>query len=158
MRVKGGLEKLAKEIAEKANECCHRSDGYEEDICAIALKALEKAVSLPHWIPIRDQEPPKGKPVLITDGKIVVVSLWTYKCEGSVSAYRGVMPATPKDSPPGEPIFSVPIVEYQWRRYGVYFYGDPLTLEWWFKNYEITHWMPLPALPRKEVITDDSKR
>ena len=73
---KEDLEKLANEIAEKANECCNRSDGYKEDICAIALKALEKAVSFPQWIPIRDQEPPKGEPVLITDGKVRVVAYW----------------------------------------------------------------------------------
>jgi hypothetical protein len=37
------LEKLADEIAVKANECCNRSDGYEEEIRLVALKALESA-------------------------------------------------------------------------------------------------------------------
>jgi len=152
---KGDLEKLADEIAEKANECCYRSDGYEEEIRLVVLKALEKAVNLPRWISIRDQEPPKGQPVLITDGKVIVVSSWQSKHEGKISAYRGVMPVSPEDAPPGELIFSVPIVGYWWEKYGVYFYGDPSGLRWWFNDYEITHWMPLPALPGKEVITND---
>jgi hypothetical protein len=35
-------EELAKEIAELANECCTRSDGYEEDIAAKTKAALGK--------------------------------------------------------------------------------------------------------------------
>ena len=31
----------AERIAQKANECCHRSDGYEEDIAAFAQKEIE---------------------------------------------------------------------------------------------------------------------
>ena len=33
----------AKAIAEKANECCHRSDDYEEAIQAFALTLLQEA-------------------------------------------------------------------------------------------------------------------
>jgi hypothetical protein len=34
---------LSKDIAAKANECCNRSDGYEEEIAALALKHLQTA-------------------------------------------------------------------------------------------------------------------
>lgn len=34
-------EERAKAIAEKANECCGRSDGWEEDVYALALKHLK---------------------------------------------------------------------------------------------------------------------
>ena len=57
---------MSKEDLEKLNECCNR----------IALKALEKAVSLPQWISLKDQEPPKGRSVLITDGKLMAVVSW----------------------------------------------------------------------------------
>ncbi len=33
----------AKAIAERANECCYRSDGYEADIEAFALALLQEA-------------------------------------------------------------------------------------------------------------------
>jgi LmbE family N-acetylglucosaminyl deacetylase len=36
------IAKLAAEIADKANECCSRSDGYEEAIEAQAKAALEE--------------------------------------------------------------------------------------------------------------------
>lgn len=113
------LEKLAKEIAEKANECCHRSDGYEEDICAIALKALEKAVSLPHWIDIRDQEPPpKGQSVLITDGNVRAVASWNgFRKDGTLI----------------------------WDLEGVG--GHEVETDW--RDPDITHWMPSPELPGK---------
>lgn len=108
------------------------------------------------WIPIKDLEPPKGTPVLITDGKVVVVSFWQRKREGIVNGYRGRMPATPDDPPPGDLIFSVPLVEYSWEGYG-FGLDSPSDWEWDFKDYEITHWMPLPALPGKEVIINDRK-
>lgn len=38
------LEERAKMIASLANECCHRSDGYEEEVYAFALKHLQEAV------------------------------------------------------------------------------------------------------------------
>jgi hypothetical protein len=44
---KEDLEKLAGELAAKANECCNRSDGYEEHFRSLALKALERAANLP---------------------------------------------------------------------------------------------------------------
>jgi hypothetical protein len=118
------------------------------------LKASEKAVNLSQWISIRDQEPPKGQPVLITDGKVIVVSFWQSKREGIVNGYRGPMPATPDDPPPGELIFSVPLVEYSWEGYG-FGLDSPSDWGWTFEDYEITHWMPLPALPGKEVIIND---
>lgn len=34
------LADVARRLAEKANECCHRSDGYEEDMQAAILAAL----------------------------------------------------------------------------------------------------------------------
>lgn len=37
------LEKLASEIAECANSCCSRDDGFEEYIFGVALDALKKA-------------------------------------------------------------------------------------------------------------------
>jgi len=37
------LEERAKTIAGKANECCNRSDGYEEAIYQLALKHLKDA-------------------------------------------------------------------------------------------------------------------
>jgi len=153
------LEKLANEIAEKANEYCNQTirgyiSGDEEDICAIALKALEKAVSLPRWIDIRDQEPPKGKPVLITDGKVRVVSFWIGQGKRALSVYSGPFPSSPEDPPSGKLVYCIPFAEYIWEGYG---FGGP-EWEWTFKNFQITHWMPLPELPVKEVITDDSKR
>lgn len=36
------LEDRAKYIAEQANECCHRSDGYKEDIYKTALTMLQE--------------------------------------------------------------------------------------------------------------------
>lgn len=36
-------EERAKPIAEAANECCHRSDGYEEDIAAQIAAAIRQA-------------------------------------------------------------------------------------------------------------------
>ena len=36
-------EKCAKALAEKANECCYRSDGYEEELEKLILAALETA-------------------------------------------------------------------------------------------------------------------
>ena len=36
-----GIEEWADEIAAKANECCNRSDGFEEEIRSLALKALK---------------------------------------------------------------------------------------------------------------------
>lgn len=38
------LKERAKAIAERANQCCTRSDGYEEAVYALALKHLEEAV------------------------------------------------------------------------------------------------------------------
>jgi hypothetical protein len=148
MSVKEELDKLANEIAEKANECCHR---------LLALTDLENVAGLSQWIPIRDQDPPKGKPVLITDGKIVVVSFWERRHEGFVEVYRGPPPASPNDPPTGEPVLSLPLFEYIWEGYG-FGLDSPSDWEWTFRGYEITHWMPLPALPGKEVITNDSKR
>ena len=101
------------------------------DCCRSALKVSKKAVNLARWISVKDQEPPKGQPVLITDGKVIVVSFWTIQHTGTV--------------------------EYLWEGYG-FGLEDPMGWEWTFKNYEITHWMPLPALPGKEVITNDGKR
>lgn len=34
------IDKVAKELAAKANECCHRSDGYEEEMEALIKQAL----------------------------------------------------------------------------------------------------------------------
>lgn len=39
------LEERALYIAEEANECCNRSDGYEGDIYKIALTMLQEAVA-----------------------------------------------------------------------------------------------------------------
>lgn len=36
------LEERARYIAEQANECCNRSDGYEENIYKIALTLLQE--------------------------------------------------------------------------------------------------------------------
>lgn len=38
------LEERARHIAEEANQCCSRSDGYEEDIYKTALTMLQEAV------------------------------------------------------------------------------------------------------------------
>jgi hypothetical protein len=78
----------------------------------------------------------------------MVVSFWQVKREGKVSGYRGRFPASPEDPPPGEMIFSVPFVEYVWEGDG-FGLSDQMGWEWTFKDYEITHWMPLPALPGK---------
>lgn len=37
------FSKEAREIAKKANECCHRSDGYREEIEQIVLKTILEA-------------------------------------------------------------------------------------------------------------------
>ena len=37
------LEASANEVAEYANQCCHRSDGYEEDVAALVLAKLQAA-------------------------------------------------------------------------------------------------------------------
>ena len=100
------------------------------------------------WISLKDQEPPKGQPVLITDGKVRVVSLWTDKHKGVIEVYRGSRPASPDDPPPGELAFSVPLVTYIWEGYGF----DGYEWEWDFACYQITHWMPLPELPGKGKI------
>jgi hypothetical protein len=34
---------IANQIAEKANECCYRSDGYEKDIAALAKTLIIQA-------------------------------------------------------------------------------------------------------------------
>lgn len=120
------------------------------DCCKSALKVQEKVGGLGEWISLKDQEPPKGQPVLITDGKVIVASFWQVRREGRISAYRGPIPA-PTDDSHGALIFSIPIIEYVWEGYG---FGGP-AWEWAFKGYEITHWMPLPTLPGKEVITND---
>lgn len=39
------LRERAKRIAEAANECCVRCDGYQEAIEALALKELEEAIT-----------------------------------------------------------------------------------------------------------------
>ena len=39
------LEERACYIAEEANLCCNRSDGYEDDIYKIALTMLQEAVA-----------------------------------------------------------------------------------------------------------------
>lgn len=36
------IESLAKEIAAEANECCNRSDGWQEDIETFALERLKQ--------------------------------------------------------------------------------------------------------------------
>ena len=38
------LEERAHHIAEEANSCCNRNDGYEEDIYKTALTMLQEAV------------------------------------------------------------------------------------------------------------------
>jgi hypothetical protein len=110
------------------------------------VEQLEKAASPSRWISLKDQEPPKGQSVLITDGKVVVVSFWTGKYQGTVEVYRGPRPASPDDPPLGELIFSVPLVKYIWEGYG--FEGPEW--EWIFKDHKITHWIALPELPGKE--------
>lgn len=39
------LEERAKYIAEQANECCERSDGYEEEIYKLALTHLQEVAA-----------------------------------------------------------------------------------------------------------------
>lgn len=39
-------EKTASRIAEKANECCYRTDGYEEDIKKFALDSIKKIIDI----------------------------------------------------------------------------------------------------------------
>lgn len=47
------LEARAKFIADEANQCCNRSDGYEEDIYKYALTMLQEAVAeAKAWQPI----------------------------------------------------------------------------------------------------------
>lgn len=38
------IKKTAAELAAKANRCCYRSDGYEEDMKAAILEALNAAI------------------------------------------------------------------------------------------------------------------
>lgn len=38
------IQERAREIAEEANECCNRSDGWEEKIYKLALMHLDNAV------------------------------------------------------------------------------------------------------------------
>ena len=42
----GELEKMARDIAEYANTCCDRIDGYEEDVYARTFAALKAAYIL----------------------------------------------------------------------------------------------------------------
>lgn len=39
------LEEMADAIADKANECCYRSDGYREEVRDLALAFLESAAA-----------------------------------------------------------------------------------------------------------------
>ena len=97
----------------------------------ITLKALEKAAFHPQWISIKDKEPPKNHLVLITDGKVIVVSFWENRHDAG--------PEAPKR-------FAVPI----WEGHGFGFDESPVDWAWNFEDHEITHWMPLPELPGKE--------
>jgi len=38
------IEAWAKEVADYANQCCHRSDGYEEQVEALVLAKLQAAM------------------------------------------------------------------------------------------------------------------
>lgn len=42
MTTPGDMEELARRIAEYANKCCNRSDGYEEDILRFVQKELNQ--------------------------------------------------------------------------------------------------------------------
>ena len=39
------IEALAKKVAEYANTCCYRSDGFEEDVLKVARDAIVEAVA-----------------------------------------------------------------------------------------------------------------
>ena len=106
----------------------------------------ERERQVTNWISIKDQEPPKDQPVLITDGKVIVVSFWEDKRKGSVNIFTGPPPVSPYDQSHGDLLFSVPMVGYLWEGYG---FESP-EWEWGFNDYEITHWMLLPELPGKE--------
>ncbi len=73
------------------------------------------------WIKITDKEPLMEKPVLITDGKVIVVA----------SRSKGFLHED------GENIWKPLGIEgYEW--------------DWYFDDREITHWMELPELPGNE--------
>jgi hypothetical protein len=38
------IEAWSKEVAERANRCCHRSDGYEEQVESLVLAKLQAAM------------------------------------------------------------------------------------------------------------------
>jgi len=39
------IEELAKKVAEYANTCCYRSDGFEEDVLKAVREAIDAAVT-----------------------------------------------------------------------------------------------------------------
>ena len=47
----------------------------------------ERGRQVTGWISIKDREPPKDQPVLITDGKVIVVSFWTDRHEGKIMVF-----------------------------------------------------------------------
>ena len=42
--VKDKIDEVASKIASKANECCYRSDGYEEDVRKYAIDILNPII------------------------------------------------------------------------------------------------------------------
>jgi hypothetical protein len=42
-------EDRAKLIAQYANQCCHRSDGYEDDVYKLALRMIREAQEPYRW-------------------------------------------------------------------------------------------------------------
>lgn len=51
------IEQLASQIAELANECCYRSDGYEKRVEEFALSALQKVAGQSRPIPVTERLP-----------------------------------------------------------------------------------------------------
>ncbi len=69
------------------------------------------------WISLKDNEPPIKQSVLITDGKMVSVAYWLFRCR--------------IDNSPS------------WLAEGI----DGEEWGWWIDDSKPTHWMPLPELP-----------
>lgn len=71
------LEARARFIADEANQCCNRSDGYEDDIYKFALKMLQEAVAeAKAWQPV-ETAPKDGTFIwLLSDSFAIRIGYW----------------------------------------------------------------------------------
>lgn len=117
-----GLERCSYHDGTACLSCPYNKAECVDDLCADALELLKKHI----WIPVSERLPDVGQSVLVyAVGKIdgFIGEHITEICK------RFVMHFLP--SSPGHEVWSSP---YQ------FFHTD----------YEITHWMPLPEMPKED--------